>query len=108
MRSTFRRLAEADWDLMLRAQQAGFKMVRLPRFLGCFRIHEEQKTSAMIDVGQEEMQFLRRRHLRPYSNATSNLSHGDAVFCPPILLSLDVPAKDLEILEASSWISTAS
>jgi hypothetical protein len=23
------------------------------------------------------------------------------------LLSLDVPAKDLEILEASSWISTA-
>ena len=52
-----------DWDFMLRAQQAGFKMVRLPRFLGCFRIHAEQKTSAMIDVGQEEMQLLRRRYL---------------------------------------------
>jgi hypothetical protein len=48
---------------MLRAQQAGFKMVRLPRFLGCFRIHAEQKTSAMIDVGLEEMQLLRRRYL---------------------------------------------
>jgi len=52
-----------DWDFLLRAQQAGFKMIRLPRFLGCFRIHTEQKTSAMIDVGQEEMQLLRRRYL---------------------------------------------
>jgi glycosyltransferase involved in cell wall biosynthesis len=52
-----------DWDFMLRAQQAGFSMARLPRFLGCFRIHAEQKTSAMMDVGLEEMQFLRRRHL---------------------------------------------
>ena len=52
-----------DWDFMLRAQQAGFKMMRVPRFLGCFRIHTEQKTSAMIDVGQEEMQLLRRRYL---------------------------------------------
>ena len=52
-----------DWDFMLRAQQAGFKMVRLPRFLGCFRIHTEQKTSALMDIGQQEMQILRRRHL---------------------------------------------
>jgi hypothetical protein len=43
-----------------------------------------------------------------YSNATSNLSRSDAIFDSPTLLSLDVPAKDLEILEASSWISTAS
>lgn len=52
-----------DWDFMLRAQQAGFQMVRLPRFLGCFRIHAEQKTSAMMDVGLEEMRLLRARHL---------------------------------------------
>lgn len=52
-----------DWDFMLRAQQAGFKLVRLPRFLGCFRIHGEQKTSAMMPVGLEEMQLLRRRQL---------------------------------------------
>jgi len=52
-----------DWDFMLRAQQAGFTMVRLPRFLGCFRIHAEQKTSAMMHVGLDEMLLLRRRHL---------------------------------------------
>jgi hypothetical protein len=52
-----------DWDFMLRAQQAGFKMIRLPRFLGCFRIHAEQKTSAMMDVGLQEMQLLRQRYL---------------------------------------------
>jgi glycosyltransferase involved in cell wall biosynthesis len=52
-----------DWDFMLRAQQAGFKMTRLPRFLGCFRIHAEQKTSAMMDVGLQEMQLLRQRYL---------------------------------------------
>jgi glycosyltransferase involved in cell wall biosynthesis len=52
-----------DWDFMLRAQQAGFKMVRLPRFLACFRIHAEQKTSAMMDVGLQEMQLLRQRYL---------------------------------------------
>jgi hypothetical protein len=52
-----------DWDFMLRAQQSGFNMVRLPRFLGCFRIHTEQKTSAMMDVGLQEMQLLRQRHI---------------------------------------------
>jgi glycosyltransferase involved in cell wall biosynthesis len=52
-----------DWDFMLRAQQAGFKMVRLPRFLGCFRIHGEQKTSAIVHVGLDEMQLLRQRQL---------------------------------------------
>jgi glycosyltransferase involved in cell wall biosynthesis len=52
-----------DWDFMLRAQQAGYKMVRLPRFLGCFRIHAEQKTSAMMGIGQQEMQLLRQRYL---------------------------------------------
>ncbi|MEH2470466.1 glycosyltransferase involved in cell wall biosynthesis [Nitrobacteraceae bacterium AZCC 2161] len=52
-----------DWDFMLRAQHAGFRMVRMPRFLGCFRIHPEQKTSAMMGVGLQEMQLLRQRHL---------------------------------------------
>ena len=52
-----------DWDFMLRAEAAGFTMVRLPRFLGCFRIHDEQKTSAMMDVGRDEMNTLRKRYL---------------------------------------------
>ncbi|MFM8270851.1 MAG: glycosyltransferase family 2 protein [Gemmata sp.] len=69
-----------DWDLLLRFQAAGAKMVRLPRFLGAFRVHTSSKTvSAVTSTGYEEMQRLRRRvhgtdvtngaiqeHLRPY------------------------------------------
>lgn len=50
-----------DWDFMIRAQRAGFKFARLPRFLGCFRVHTEQKTSAMLGVGLEEMEKIRIR-----------------------------------------------
>jgi FkbM family methyltransferase len=51
-----------DWDLLLRFRDAGARMVRLPHFLGAFRIHEAQKTSAAIhEVGTEEMARLRRR-----------------------------------------------
>ena len=32
-----------DWDLLLRFQEAGAKIVRLPRFLAAFRIHPSQK-----------------------------------------------------------------
>lgn len=52
-----------DWDFILRAQQAGFKFVRLPRFLACFRIHDAQKTAATYAVGVREMGLLRRRVL---------------------------------------------
>lgn len=51
-----------DWELLLRFQDAGAKMVRLPRFLGAFRVHDRQKTSAQLaGIGQEEMRHLRRR-----------------------------------------------
>jgi GT2 family glycosyltransferase len=53
-----------DWDLLLRFRKAGARMVRLPRFLGAFRIHEAQKTSAVInEVGMAEMGKLRQREL---------------------------------------------
>ncbi len=52
-----------DWDFILRAQAAGFKFVRLPRFLACFRIHDAQKTAATYSVGVKEMGVLRRRVL---------------------------------------------
>lgn len=52
-----------DWDFLLRAQEAGFKLDRLPRFLACFRVHDSQKTSSEYDIGYAEMQRLRRRHL---------------------------------------------
>ena len=51
-----------DWDLLLRFEQAGCTIRRLPYFLGCFRSHSEQKTSAKIrSVGEQEMDRLRRR-----------------------------------------------
>ena len=51
-----------DWDLLARFQQAGARIVRLPYFLGCFRLHSEQKTSAHIHTtGHEEMTRIRTR-----------------------------------------------
>ena len=51
-----------DWDLLLRFQAAGAKMVRMDRFLGGFRLHRHQKTLlALITVGESEMQELRLR-----------------------------------------------
>ncbi len=50
-----------DWDLLLRFHEAGALMVRLPRFLGAFRIHDEQKTTAASDVGDAECAQLRQR-----------------------------------------------
>jgi glycosyltransferase involved in cell wall biosynthesis len=57
-----------DWDLLLRFREAGAKMVRLPRFLGAFRVHAEQKTTSADVLGLEEMARLRERvHGRPVS-----------------------------------------
>jgi Glycosyl transferase family 2 len=50
-----------DWDFLLRAQDKGFKFRRLPRFLACFRIHDQQKTAATYAVGDREMRALRLR-----------------------------------------------
>lgn len=52
-----------DWDFIMRAQAAGFKFVRLPRFLACFRIHDAQKTASTYAIGVREMGKLRRRVL---------------------------------------------
>lgn len=51
-----------DWDLLLRFRDAGAKMVRVPRFLGAFRVHETQKTSAQLgSSGEGEMARIRAR-----------------------------------------------
>jgi len=53
-----------DWDLLLRFRDAGARFARMPRFLGGFRVHSRQKTSAGIsDVGFAEMNRLRERVL---------------------------------------------
>jgi len=51
-----------DWDLIARFQLAHARIVRVPYFLGCFRVHAEQKTSQHIHtVGSEEMALIRSR-----------------------------------------------
>jgi GT2 family glycosyltransferase len=51
-----------DWDLLARFHQAGCRMVRLPYFLGAFRVHAEQKTSQAIHTtGADEMRRIRTR-----------------------------------------------
>jgi glycosyltransferase involved in cell wall biosynthesis len=51
-----------DWDLLLRFRDAGAVFHRLPRFLGGFRVHPQQKTSANIsDIGLQEMNRIRER-----------------------------------------------
>ena len=69
-----------DWDLLLRFLAAGAKIVRLPYFLGCFRVHAQQKTSAQLStVGQAEIDRLRERTLGrkvpPAELETSPLLH---------------------------------
>lgn len=51
-----------DWDLLIRFRNAGAKFHRLPRFLGAFRVHQNQKTSSKINTaGLKEMMIIRQR-----------------------------------------------
>ena len=51
-----------DWDLVARFQAAGAKIVHLPYFLGCFRVHSQQKLSVRAEnIGAEETAYLRQR-----------------------------------------------
>lgn len=55
-----------DWDFLLRCQAAGARITHIPEFLGCFRVHPDQKSSAHIDgVGQTEINELRSRSFDP-------------------------------------------
>lgn len=53
-----------DWDLLLRFRDRGARFLRVPKFLGAFRIHPAQKTTAWFDEhGAPEMARLRGRAL---------------------------------------------
>jgi hypothetical protein len=57
-----------DWDLLLRFHAAGAKMACAPRYLGAFRVHEEQKSARAQDAAEAECGLLRERvHGRPVS-----------------------------------------
>jgi GT2 family glycosyltransferase len=51
-----------DWDLLLRFRKAGAKFVRMPRFLGAFRIHANQKSTLHVHtIGLQEAHRLQHR-----------------------------------------------
>jgi glycosyltransferase involved in cell wall biosynthesis len=51
-----------DWDMLLRFRDAGAIFVRMPNFIGLFRVHDAQKTSAEFNtVGVAESQKLLER-----------------------------------------------
>jgi GT2 family glycosyltransferase len=51
-----------DWDLLARFTASHLRVVRVPRFLGAFRVHPQQKTSQHIhSTGAQEMARIRRR-----------------------------------------------
>jgi len=53
-----------DWDLLVRFRDVGATFAHIPRFLGAFRVHEHQKTSAnMLEDGHNEMDRIRERAL---------------------------------------------
>jgi glycosyltransferase involved in cell wall biosynthesis len=52
-----------DWEFLLRSQKAGFRFARLPRFLACFRVHDDQKSARLMHIGQREMSRLRADYL---------------------------------------------
>ncbi|MEP7070708.1 MAG: glycosyltransferase, partial [Usitatibacter sp.] len=53
-----------DWDLLVRFRDAGARFARLPRLLGGFRVHPQQKTTLSIaDTGFQEMNRIRQRVL---------------------------------------------
>lgn len=53
-----------DWDLIMRFIEGGAKIVRVPRFLGGFRVHGSQKTTLDLnDIGLREMDKVRKRYL---------------------------------------------
>ncbi|MGY2803722.1 glycosyltransferase involved in cell wall biosynthesis [Bradyrhizobium sp. USDA 4524] len=52
-----------DWDLLVRFRECGARFCHLPRFIGAFRAHSAQKTTAQEDLGVAEMNRIRERCL---------------------------------------------
>jgi len=58
-----------DWEMLNRFVTARARFHRIPAFLGQFRIHPGQKSSALIEkTGFDEMEKIRIRYLDRFSN----------------------------------------
>jgi len=83
-----------DWDFLIRLKDAGARFSRLPRYLGGFRFHSDQKTMVqMSTTGREEMERIHQRtlgripgrieracHLAPYIARHAVLQRADRLF----------------------------
>lgn len=53
-----------DWDFLLQLSKKHINIRHLPKFLGLFRIHHQQKTSSQLfSIGQQEIKKIRHREL---------------------------------------------
>jgi glycosyltransferase involved in cell wall biosynthesis len=52
-----------DWELLLRFMQNGAAIKRLQRFLGAFRVYNDQKTQSMVSVANNEVRKLRKFYI---------------------------------------------
>lgn len=67
-----------DWDLIVRFRDVGARFAHIDQFLGAFRIHANQKTSAVInEIGFLEMGRIRERTL---GRAPSQMEIRRAIF----------------------------
>ena len=93
----------------LRLRDAGARTVRLPRFLGAFRIHEEQKTSAiMATQGQKEAAAPARADPRPRGVAPRGLEACEAVHAPPPCAPEALPGAAAALLSAAAPLGLTS
>lgn len=53
-----------DWDLIMRFYHAGCRFARIPRFLGGFTIHPEQKTARHREINDHEAETIRNRWVK--------------------------------------------
>jgi len=52
-----------DWELLLRFWEMNAKFIRLPRYLGAFRVHPKQKTSSIMACqGRSDIERLHKRY----------------------------------------------
>lgn len=61
-----------DWELLVRFREFGARFRHLPRYIGAFRAHSDQKTTAQISLGRTEMNRIRARCLG-YAPSTAAL-----------------------------------
>jgi glycosyltransferase involved in cell wall biosynthesis len=83
-RSAWERVGEAfddalqfamDWDLILRFQSTGAKIVHVPIYIGAFRVHQLQKTHSAIKLGRVEMKHVRSRYVSRGGAMYRQLAH---------------------------------